>query len=98
MACRVSQGPVHIAVEQEGISSAGVCVCGGLSCSVVTPHFPKASPILQAGCIHYHILPGSKKKKTDEVTKKLLGSREFVGIFANLFTVFSALVMTVLYS
>lgn len=36
-------------------------VRGGLRCTVVLHHFPKASPILQADCMHYHILCGSWK-------------------------------------
>ena len=36
-------------------------VRGGLRCTVVLHHFPKASPILQADCMHYHILCGSGK-------------------------------------
>lgn len=36
-------------------------VRGGLRCTVVLHHFPKASPILQADCMHYHILSGSGK-------------------------------------
>lgn len=32
---------------------------GGLHCAAVLHHFPKASPILQADCMHYHMVRGS---------------------------------------
>lgn len=45
-------------------AAAAACVLsssvhGGLRCTVVLYHLPKASPILQADCMNYHILCGS---------------------------------------
>lgn len=55
MACRVS--------EEDSVYLRGTAGCrlsknvhGGLRCTVVLHHFPKASTILQADCMHYHIL------------------------------------------
>ena len=56
--------------------AAGCLLCGsvrgGLRYTVVLHHFPKASPILQADCMHYHILcVGHEKRKDVALLKRM---------------------------
>lgn len=63
----------HRVSEEDSVYLRGAAGCllsssvsGGLRCTVVLHHFPKASPILQADCMHYHILCGSRSCTAQE--------------------------------